>query len=177
MSAPLSTLVGMDAVRAWLRDQLSVLEALPNRHLTAAEVRALDLEAEYPSREPVRPGSLRHLALIEESAALGGAEAKQGLGGPAGVLDALSAPPRAADGPCAPGAACVLLLGAMVDFSPVTWGQWALLALILAVLLGAMGLMICFALFLDRWGAEREREAEEAEFFDHRKVPTDGRWR
>lgn len=158
MSAPYSTLVGLDAVRAWLRDQLAVLEAMPKRHLTWLELREREL-------------------LGDESAAPGGAEAKHGLVGPAGVSDALSEPPRAADGSCAPGAACVLL-GAVVEPSAVTsWGQWAILALILAVMLGAMWLMIRFALHLDAMAAEREREAEEALHFDHRKVPTDGRWR
>ena len=150
----------MDAVRAWLRERLAELEAMPNRHLTWIE--------------------LRERELLCESAAPGGAEAKHGLGGPAGVLSPLSAPPRAADGSCAPGAACVLL-GAVVEPSAVTsWGQWAILALILAVMLGAMWLMIRFALYLDAMAASREREAEEAQealYFDHRKVPTDGRWR
>jgi hypothetical protein len=71
-----------------------------------------------------------------------------------------------------------VLLGAVVEPSAVTsWGQWAILALILAVMLGAMWLLIRFALYMDAMAAEREREAEEALYFDHRKVPTDGRWR
>lgn len=209
----------MDAVRAWLREQLSVLEAQRGpAPLTAVQIKERDLEEEYPSPEPVRPGSLRHLAILseKESAAPSGVvrepvvESATGVEPADGVLmSPAPAPDGAADdaqclgllasygralmlqkqreaagllemaaGPVSACCALLLLPGCTPDHTPsLGWGAWLLLALILAVMLGAMWLMIRFALFLDRRGAEREREAEEAAHFDHRKVPTNGRWR